>query len=138
MSTGVVPPLTVIDATLVHIDRYILLVGGDNRAENEEEVPFAPIYLYNIDNSRWSILPVKPDNITTNPSDGFVDQNGYFLCPITTQSSVAYNSEKRELIVFFGNPPTNQPIYYVISLSKPLAFQHLQNDLLDVFGKIDF
>ena len=132
-TSGIVPPSTLTDAILVEVDHYLLLVGGDNRNDVDDSIHFAPIYLYNIETSQWSILPIQPDNITTNPSDGHFDKNGNFLCPLCRQSSVAYNENERELIVFLGSPPTIPPVSYIITLSKPLAYQHLQDDLLSMF-----
>lgn len=136
--SGVVPPSTVTGASLIPIDRYLLLVGGEVHNEMEENIPFAPIYVFNLDTSQWSILPVQPDNVTTNPSDGYLDRNGDFLVPVCKQSSVAYNEPGREVVVFLGSPSTNPPTAYSIKIGNPLATLHLQNDMLSMFGKTSF
>ena len=134
-TSGVVPPSTLTDAVLVPVDNYLLLVGGDNRNDVEDAIHFAPIYIYNIESSQWSILPIQTDNVTTNQSDGHFDKNGNFLCPLCRQSSIAYDENARELVVFLGSPPTIPPTSHIITLAKPLAYQHLQDDMLAMFRK---
>jgi hypothetical protein len=136
--SGIIPPSTITGSSLIPIDRYLLLVGGDAYTEIDDNVPFAPIYVFNIDTKQWSVLPVQPDNITTNPSDGYVDKNGDFLVPVCKQSSVVYHDSLREVVVFLGSPPANPPIAYAIKVANPLATLHLQNDMITMFGKTGF
>ena len=128
--SGMVPSSAITNAVLVPFDRYILMMGGDQQAEHEDDRPFAPIYLYDVDASQWSIFPVAPDNDTTSIKDGEVDKNGNFRLPLVSQATGVYDPIDREIHIFLGYPPPNSPLESVFEISTPLSSLHIQSDML--------
>lgn len=133
--SGVCPPPTVTNASLVPFDDYLLLVGGESGDDSQGDNQFSPIYFYDIEKSQWNIFNIQPDNVTTSQHDGAYDKNGYFLVPTISQATAAYNAPNREISIFMGEPHADPPSQYVITASNALAALHIQKDMLDMLPR---
>ena len=112
-------------SSMVTFDNFLLVVGG-----KAGERPFQLLYCFDVDMRWWFVLPVIPDGLTVNLSDGSFTKNGFFLTPTVVSASAIYRSAAREVTVFLGQPFINPPNFFCVDLANSLGYFNLQKDLL--------
>ncbi|OHT11448.1 Kelch motif family protein [Tritrichomonas foetus] len=126
--TGSAPPPELSAASMVAVDRYLLLFGGKYEKRN-----FCLMYGFDTVRNWWFIFHVHPDGVTTNVSDGFVDRNGMFMVPRIWSASITYRKQTREVVLFLGAPLLEPPNIGIVSCGDALSVLHLQCDLYETF-----
>lgn len=120
------PNSEVSSASLVAVDRYLLLQGGKLGTKR-----FGYVYGYDTVRRRWFVFHVCPDEITTTKTDGHIDDAGHFMVPRTNGASSVFRKRNRTVNLFMGAPFTEPPMVSVINVGESLGLLHLQVDMLD-------
>ena len=130
--TGNPPPFELKNSSLVSIDRYLILIGGKMESQN-----FTMVRAFDTIRKWWFIFHIIPDGETTTLADGNIDQNGIFMVPRTSSSSMIYRNKERQIIIYLGQPVIEPPPLFVLNIGESLSYLHLQNDLFEMlFFKI--
>ena len=124
--SGSSPPPELSAASMIAVDRYLLLFGGKYEKRNH-----CLMYAYDTVRNWWFVFHMNPDGVTTNVSDGFVDRNGLFLVPRIWSASITYKEDSRELILFLGAPLLEPPNLGIVNIGDALSILHLQCDLFE-------
>lgn len=125
-STGSPPPSELSAASMIAVDRFLLLFGG-----KLEKKKYGLMYGFDTVKSRWFIFHVIPDGVSTVLVDGMIDKNGRFMVPRIWSASIVYRKNKRDVVLFLGAPLLEPPNLCVVQLGDALSILHVENDLLD-------
>jgi len=131
-TSGKGPSPSIINSSMVAVDKYIMLIGGESMAPDEKDMQFSPIYMFDPETRQWFVISIRPDCLTTSIKDGEIDSNGEFLLPLCTQSSAIYREKQREVAVFLGLPQNDPPVLFVIQIMEPLSSLHLAKDMVSM------
>lgn len=126
-TTGSNPPPEISQASMVAVDRYLLLFGG--KLDNHK---FGLMYGYDTDRKWWFVFHVVPDGNSTSISDGIVDRNGFFLVPRISSASIVYRRKTRDVMLFLGAPLLEPPNLGIVELGHALAILNHQSDMFNV------
>ena len=124
---GAVPSQELAHATLVSLDEYVMLIGGESTSKY--------MYVYALDVRRkwWFAFHVRPDNQTLALSDGVVNKMGLFMLPREHSASIVYSAKERRLVSVMGSRLADPVPVFTISVGEALSVLHLRNDMLDLF-----
>ncbi|KAH0790976.1 Kelch motif family protein [Histomonas meleagridis] len=125
-TTGPEPSPSLLDATLVHFDTYLMFIGG----KSSTTTTF--LYALDLNKMRWFMFHILPDGDTLSAADGTINELGMFMIPRTYSLSAVYDASKREIIAFLGHPAMEQRNLTVLGVGEALAALHLRSDMYDV------
>lgn len=128
-TTGVSPPAELAAASMVSVDRYVLIFGG--KIENNK---YGLMYGFDTIRNWWFIFHVMPDGVSTSLLDGSIDPQGNFMVPSISGASIIYRKIERKLMLFLGAPLLEPPNICFIELGDALSILHLQNDMLETLN----
>lgn len=126
-TTGTSPPSELSAASMIAVDRFLLLFGG-----KLEKKKFGLMYGFDTVKNKWFVFHVVPDGVSTVLVDGMIDKNGQFMVPRIWSASIVYRVNKRDVVLFLGAPLLEPPNLCVVELGDALSVLHLQNDLLQI------
>ena len=129
-TTGSAPPPEISQASMVSVDKYLLVFGG-----KWEQRKYSLMYGFDTDRNWWFVFHIIPDGVTATINDGTVDKNGAFMVPRTWSASICYHLPKRSVVLFLGAPFLEPPNLGIVDVGEALSFLHHQNDLLDMLRK---
>ena len=124
---GSPPQFDLKGASLVSIDRYLILFGG-----YIEKHRFAMVRGYDTIKKWWFVYYVVPDDETTTVADGMVEPNGVFMIPRMFGGFTILRPSDRKVYISLGKPFVDPPPIYVFDLSNGIAVMHHQLDLIDM------
>ena len=125
--TGTEPAHQLIRASLVSVDEYLFLIGG------EADSQFMHIYALEVNRKWWFAFHVRPDMESISLADGNVSKNGLFMLPREYSASVHYNQKNKEIISIFGSRMINQGPIFKLSIGAALASLHMRSDMVEAF-----
>lgn len=123
-TTGAAPPAQLSQASMVALDRYLLVIGG--KYDNN----YGLVYGFDTVKERWFIFHVVPDGETTTVTDGSIDKFGHFMVPRSWSVSMVYRAETRQVVMFLGAPLIDPPNVGILEMGEALSVKHLQIDML--------
>jgi hypothetical protein len=123
--TGNMPPFELKGSMFVTVGQFIFLVGGFL-----DGVKYCIIRGYDTIRKWWFVFHVIPDENTVSIADGSIDNNGIFMVPRTSYGGVVYREKTRQIITILGRPIIEPPPLFVLNIGEPLAYLHLQSDML--------
>jgi len=123
-TTGSEPPSSIVNASMIHFDKYLVLIGG--KAQNE----WSLIYACDIEKKWWFVWHVLPDGETVTDVDGSISDLGLFMLPRTHSMGVAYSENKRQIIAFLGYPMKEPSPLFILSVGEALGVLHMRTDML--------
>ena len=123
--TGNMPPFELKGAMIVSVGQYIFLVGGFL-----DGIKYSIVRGYDTVRKWWFVVHITPDDETTTVADGSIDSNGIFMVPRISYGGIAYQQSTRQIVVFLGQPVIEPPPLFSLSIGEPLAYLHLQSDML--------
>lgn len=123
-TTGDAPPSAVLSSGMVNVGQWIFFFGGKT---NKDCMDF---YAYNIPRKHWIQLPIVPDDITTQFTDGFVDDNEGFRLPNNFSFNYTYSEAHRSIMYFFGQEMSNPPRINHINIGNTLSVLNHSSDML--------
>ena len=126
--TGTEPKGQVSHASLVSVDDYIVLIGGDFESK------YMNLYALDVHRSWWFLFHVRPDGDTLSVSDGNVGKNGNFQLPREHSASVYYTPKEREIVSVMGSKMLNSTPVFKLKIAKALSYIHLFDDMLDALA----
>lgn len=126
-SSGSSPTSTLGSASLIGVDNYLLLFGG-----NADKSKFSLLYCYHIERQTWFVFHIIPDGQSTNITDGKINKNGNFMVPRLSACSCIYHDRLRTVVVFLGAPLAEPPAFYTIEIGDALSYLHYQADLQEM------
>ena len=117
-------------SSMISIDNYLILIGG-----KKTNRPYQLIYMFDVDTNCWFLLPIVPDCLTVNMSDGAISKDGWFMTPTNASASAVYRKKDRELTVFMGTPYINPPSFFCVDIGNVLGYLHAQKDMLTILKR---
>ncbi|OHT11675.1 Kelch motif family protein [Tritrichomonas foetus] len=124
-SSGIHPCSEISAAAMTSCGKYLFLIGG-----KLDQKKYSLLYAFDTEKRSWFIFHIIPDGVTTNVSDGYIDKNGWFMVPRTSQASLVYCEKSRCLKMFLGNPTIDPPMIYTLEMGEALAILNQGNDVL--------
>ncbi|EAX97213.1 Kelch motif family protein [Trichomonas vaginalis G3] len=125
--TGTEPPHQLNRASLVSVDEYLFLIGG------EADSQFMHIYALDVNRYWWFAFHVRPDMESISLADGNVNKNGLFLLPREYGASIIYNESKKEIVSIMGSKMLNLVPIFKLSIGVALSSLHIRSDMYEVF-----
>ncbi|OHS97455.1 Kelch motif family protein [Tritrichomonas foetus] len=125
--TGVEPTHELAHASLVSVNEFIFLIGG------ETNVKYMHIFALDVKRSWWFAFHVRPDNDSLTLQDGIINKTGNFMLPREHSASVIYSPREREIVSVMGSKMINPPPVFCLKIGHALAVLHLRSDMLDMF-----
>lgn len=126
--TGVEPSASLRYASLVSVDEFIFLIGG------EDDTKYMHIFAIDIKRKWWFAFNVRPDNKTLMLSDGIINKNGHFMLPREHSASTVYSSKQREIISVMGSKLLEPTPIFRLQVGDALSVLHLRSDMLDIMN----
>ena len=127
---GIEPPCEVVGGMLIPVGKYLLLIGG-RRSERK----YGLIYALDTEQNKWFVFHVVPDGTTVSIADGNVSKEGYFMSPILYHASGCYRQNAKEIVVFFGVPYVDPPLFFCIVIGEALGVLNMQSDMRQMLKK---
>lgn len=127
--TGNMPPFELKGGMFVNVGQFIFLVGGFL-----DGIKYSIIRGYDTVRKWWFVFHVIPDGETTSIADGSIDANGIFMVPRISYGGAAYRENTRQIVMLLGRPVIEPPPLFVLSIGEPLAYLHLQSDMLSIIN----
>jgi len=125
--TGTEPARELTRSSLVSIDEYLFLIGG------EADSQYMHIFAFDIQRKWWFAFHVRPDMKSMSLSDGSVNKIGLFMLPREHSAAISYRPHQRELVSVLGSRLMNPPPVFRISMGPALSVLHMRSDMLDAF-----
>ncbi|KAH0787315.1 Kelch motif family protein [Histomonas meleagridis] len=125
-TTGPEPSPTLLDATMVHFDTYLMFIGG------KSATPTTFLYAIDLTKMRWFVFHILPDGTSLSAVDGTINDLGMFMIPRTYSMSAFYDEQKREIVTFLGCPSAEQKNLFILGVGEALAALHLRSDMFDI------
>lgn len=123
---GTEPSIDLIRPSLVAVDEFIFLIGGDASIE------YMHIFALDIKRKWWFAFHVRPDNVSLSLSDGLVNKIGLFMLPREHSSSVVYSPQLRTIVSVMGSRMIDPPPIFKIEIGEALASVHLRSDMFEM------
>lgn len=128
-TTGPEPSPMLMDASLVHFDSYLMVIGG------KASSPTTFLYGLNLAKMRWFIFHTLPDGTSVSTVDGTISELGMFMLPRTHSMGVIYDKQRREILGFLGQPIDDTANLFILGLGEALSLLHMRNDMFEVVHK---
>jgi len=125
-TSGSPPPFDIAAAGMAYAEGYIFWFGGKSKSQ------FNLMFALELRSKWWFVFHVCPDGDTTTYADGQIDKLGLFLLPRIDSFGMQYCPKTRNLIGYLGNPLTNPPPFFVVSLTDALPVLKLREDMIDL------
>ena len=127
--TGTEPKHDIEHAAICGADEYLFLVGGVS------DTQYMHVFALDLTRNWWFAFHVRPDLVTVQESDGFVNKNGLFQLPREHSATIFYRERSRSLISFLGSKMMNPCPIFEISIGLPLAALHMRSDMYEILHK---
>jgi hypothetical protein len=124
---GTEPPSDLSHASLVSVDDFIFLMGG------ESHLKFVHVFALDVDRQWWFALHVRPDGESLSAGDGFVNRQGLFMLPSEHSASIVYSPKCRQIVSVMGSKMADPPPVFLLSIGACLAVLHLRTDMREMF-----
>jgi hypothetical protein len=128
-TTGSEPPCSIVNSSMVHLDHYLIVIGG--KAQNE----WTYIYACDLTKMWWFVLHVLPDGETVSQVDGCISDLGMFMLPRAHSMGAAYCPQGRSVIAFLGCPKKEPPPLFILSVGEALGVLNMRTDMLEILHK---
>lgn len=125
---GVEPSYELQHASLVSVDEFIFLIGGDI------SVKYMHIFALDVARKWWFAFSIRPDNESLSISDGIINKSGLFMLPREHSASVIYSPAEREIVSVMGSKLISPPPVFRLKIGDALGVLHLRSDMLDMFN----
>ena len=116
---------------MVLVDKYAFFIGGKSNSK------FTLIYACDLERLWWFVFHIKPDRVSANTSNGYVNEIGMFLVPSLHSFALFYSNKRREIGMTLGIPTIDPPPISTISIGEALGFLHIRDDMIDAFHLFD-
>lgn len=124
--SGTQPLPTLVNACLVNVGSFLMLVGG------RSEKRYTLIHVFDTDIHFWFILPIIPDWKTVTAEDGAIANDGLLMVPSIHSATSAYRPKRREIIIFEGSPTKTPSPVTLISMGIALGVLNHHKDMLSM------
>jgi len=127
-TTGCEPIPTLVDASLVYFDNFLLLIGGRSHTD------YTYVYALSLDDANdkkwWFVFHVIPDGETVSVSDGDISDVGMFMVPRIHSLGVVFDQARRQILGFFGSIYKQSDSLVQLDIGDALSFIHLRDDMM--------
>lgn len=130
-TNGSEPEPYILNAQMVLVDKYAFFIGGKSNSK------FTLIYACDLERLWWFVFHIKPDRVSANTSNGYVNEIGMFLVPSLHSFALFYSNKRREIGMTLGIPTIDPPPISTISIGEALGFLHIRDDMIDAFHLFD-
>ena len=125
--TGTDPQHQLNRASLISVDEYLFLVGGEANSQ------YMHIFALDVNRMWWFAFHVRPDMESISLADGNVNKSGLFMLPREYAASVHFNQKTKEIISVFGSRMMNPAPIFKLSIGAALASLHMRSDMYEAF-----
>lgn len=126
-TNGSEPGSYILNAQMVLVEKYAFFIGG------KQNTKYTLVYACDLERLWWFVFHIKPDRVSVQTSDGYVNEIGMFLVPCIHSFALFYCEKRRELGMTLGIPTIDPPPISTFSIGEALGFIHLRDDMIDAF-----